>query len=65
MSYCSTFYGVCISIMRLIYMAQRYQEKFLSTSLHSLLLYGTTTTFSRMSPDSNSDHELNGALYTE
>ena len=25
----------------------------------------TTTTFSRMSPDSNSDHESNGALYTE
>ena len=64
-SYCSSFYGLCISMMRFNLHGAKLSGNILITS--SLLLYDTTTTttFSRMSPDSNSDHESNGVLYTE
>ena len=62
MSHCSSFYCVCISMMHFHLHGANVSGNLL---IYQFALYGTTTTFSRMSPDSNSDHESNVKFYKE
>ena len=65
MSHCGSFYCVCISMMHFHLHGAKVSGNVLIYEFALTVIICTTTTFSRMSPDSNSDHESNGKLNTE